>query len=60
MHSMLRRSVICSVVFVLEVAVPLAQALDGGATVFSNAATLELGPEVDSGEACHCRCARQH
>jgi hypothetical protein len=55
-----RRSGICSVVFVLEVAVPLAQALNGGTTVFSSAATLELGPEVGHGEACHCRCARQH
>jgi hypothetical protein len=46
-----------STVVVIEVAVPLTQALDGGAAIATQAVVLQLGPEVGGGEACRCQCA---
>jgi hypothetical protein len=43
MHSTPRMSGIHGVIVILKVATPLAPVLDGGAAVFSRAATLELG-----------------
>jgi hypothetical protein len=60
MRSMPRGSGIRSAVGIIEVARPLALALDGGATVFSRAAAFELSPKVNHGEAFHCWCACHH
>jgi hypothetical protein len=54
-----------SVIITVEVVVPLALALDGGAAIFSRAVMFELNPEVGGGEGCcwvmaHRRCARYH
>jgi hypothetical protein len=52
-----------SVIVTIEVAAPLAL-LNGGATAFSRATVLKLGPEVGGGKACRCtprhRCAPRY
>jgi hypothetical protein len=40
----------------LDVTTPLTLVLDGGATIFSRAATLEFGPQICCSETCRSRC----
>jgi hypothetical protein len=56
MCSVTHGSGIHSAEVVIEVVAPFTLALDGGATVFSHAVALQLGPKVSGGEAHCCGC----